>query len=143
MSKKVAHWICVLQMLALPIGMWFTPNFVVWRFEIPISVSNPLYPVNVWVRILAVQVAVAMIVGFLQPIKRGPDGVALFGSTFGRSFMFALVGGIIGSFFIQPKVRVEVSISFQIFLSMIIAIFGGTQTFLIGLFMGTSLKETY
>jgi hypothetical protein len=127
--EKIGYALAIVMAVITPIILWFIEDFV----ERSLGFAPPLpgnQPMRAFCHIWAVQMAVSLLCGVIWPIKL-PGA-----PPFARAFIFALLGGLIGTLYLKQFPHLWVW-----WMPLGLAVFGLVQVSLIGLTIGTSLRQ--
>ncbi len=125
---------------AAPIIVWFTGDLA--RYSMKLSPLPSDRSLDMMSHIWAVQFAASILSGFFWPVSMPvKNDKELLKKWWGRSFVFAAVGGIIGGQLLLGLRPIPTSLLMRLLFPLLLAIFGLVQISLVGLTVGSFLRN--
>ena len=130
MKDKIMHAFTAALMIVLPVAIWYASDIAEWLLGVPPRpTKDPMFTLpHIW----GTQIAVTILCGAIWPVSIPATEKQLQVGWWLRSFVLALVGGIIGSLFLKP---------YAWWIAPLLAIFGLVQMSLVGTVLGTHLRN--
>lgn len=129
MKYKLLRAFLVTLMIACPIITWYMADIVHYLLGTTPRTQNPLFTLS---HLWGSQLALCMLCGLAWPIPMPATAKQLFKSWWIRSFALALVGGMVGGWLLETQ---------KWWMPLLLAICGLVQMSLVGLVMGTNLRN--